>query len=89
MNPQVAWLCGDAGNLLPDYICKVRDADEGLRTIVSHLGLRDAPASLPKENVSPDRLVASYYDEKTRSIVAEAYAKDFETFGFDPAVMPD
>lgn len=89
MNPQVAWLTNENGGVLPDYICKVRDSDEGYRTIVRELKLQNAPARLPHDNRSPDRLVASYYNDHTRAIVAEAYAQDFETFGFDPAFMPE
>lgn len=89
MNPQVAWLTDENGKLLPDYVCKLKDANEGYQTIVRELRLRDSPARMPHENGSQDRLVASYFDDHTRAIVAEAYAKDFETFGYDPAFMPD
>lgn len=89
MNPQVAWLTGEDGELLPDYICKVRDAERGYRRIVEELELSDAPATLPHENRSPDRFVASFYNDETRAIVAETYRQDFETFDFDPAILPE
>ena len=88
MNPQTAWLLNDDGELLPDYISKVKDAEKGYKKIVRELKLTGAPAELPRENASPDASVASYYDAETRGIVAETYRSDFETFDFDPDFMP-
>ncbi len=89
LNPQVAWLTNQNGALLPDFISKVKDADAGYEKIVDELGLTEAPSKLPRENASRDPFSASYYNDETRAIVAEVYQQDFETFGFDPAVMPD
>ncbi len=89
MNPQVAWLTDQNGNLIPDFVSKVKDAPTGYKKIVSELRLAGAPSELPRENASPDSSIASYYNDETRAIVAEAYRADFETFHFDPEFMPD
>lgn len=37
---------------------------------------------------APETLAEAYADPRTRSLVAERYAADFATFGYDPSILP-
>ncbi len=78
-----------------DFVGKVERLDEDLET----LGERLMPEQRPSLQASrdgvgqshatgADQLLASYYDERTRRLVAETFADDFAAFGYDPTDLP-
>jgi chondroitin 4-sulfotransferase 11 len=64
-----------------DYIGRLEKYSEDFVKICSHLGI-DTESPL-HENYTTHRPYWEYYDDETRQIVAEKYAKDIEYFGYE------
>jgi hypothetical protein len=64
-----------------DYVGRFERYDTDFVKICSHLGIdTDSPLH---ENYTTHRPYWEYYDDETRKIVAERYAKDIEYFGYE------
>ena len=69
------------GNIKMDYIINFKNLQSGFNDVCSHLNLTNI--KLPhKKNRKSNKHYTEYYDEKTKQIVAEKYAKDIEYFGY-------
>lgn len=64
----------------------VESVDLALEAFRAHLATQgvDRPLVLERINPSPKRNWRSFFDEATAARVAEAYAVDFDRFGYDP-----
>lgn len=80
LKPQYVWICNDEGNLLTDYIGHFESLQEDLDRISKETGILFEP--LDHHNSSSHKHYYDYYNDETQAIVAKAYKKDIELFGY-------
>jgi hypothetical protein len=77
--PQYHFVLNDAGSTMVDYLGRFERLDADFQFVARRLGM---VANVPKSNKSNHRHFATYYDDKTREIVARVYARDIDAFGY-------
>lgn len=77
--PQVDWLKDTDGRISIDFIGRFESINEDFNKIKEVIGLE---TGLPYLNASKRIGYQSYYDDKTRRIVADWFREDIETFGY-------
>jgi len=77
--PQFNWLSDEGGNFLMDYVFKLEDPN-GMDKVFNDLKI--PKVKLPHKNKNGHKHYTEYYNDETREIVAEKYAKDIDYFGY-------
>lgn len=77
-------LTASEGVIIPDFIGRFETLASDFGYVMERIGYS---AKLPHLTRSPDRR-GEYYDKRLRELIAERFARDFETFDYPISIWP-
>jgi hypothetical protein len=80
-DPQLNWICNQKGQVMADYIGRYENLQEDFNVICNKIGIPQK--KLLHTNSTTHKHYSEYYDDETREIIAQKYAKDIEYFGYE------
>ena len=80
LEPQYDWISDKNDNILVDFIGRYEKFQDDWRYICKKINI--SPEDLPVTHKTSKNHYTEYYDDETREIVAEIYAKDIDYFGY-------
>lgn len=78
--PQSFYICDGGSGILVDHVGRFEDLSATVALLAARCGI-DASA-LTHRNASPHQQYTDYYDDATRDLVANVYARDIRLFGY-------
>ena len=84
--PQADWVCDEEDRCIVDFVGRFEDLAAGIRTVADRIGL--PVAVLGTLNTTPaDRPLGGHFGgESDYELIHDLHRRDFEMFGYDPAV---
>ncbi|MCA9235961.1 MAG: sulfotransferase family 2 domain-containing protein [Planctomycetales bacterium] len=82
LNPQVAWMTGDDGAILADFVGRFESFEADSRTVFEKLGVPDSMQRIERTNATERSHIGSYYGDAEVEIIQRAYRSDFESFHY-------
>ena len=82
MQPRTPVSYNAQGGLIVDFIGKVENLQEDFDIICDKIGIPRKQLLHTHKSKHKHKHYTEYYDDETREIVAEKYAKDIEYFGY-------